>query len=176
MSIPCIIYSRNSLIPSFHAVCFLHLSRICTNNSPLQIPLTCCSKDTCILIKQTTHLQTLSMPCDQHLRNPFNSSSFDVIPSHLCRLRSNLNVGATFPSIKQVTLHTSRGSAFIPFLFTHSRSISPYSLSILCPFVLPFAENIPSGSNSVASYLENQPRRPLLKDFKISFASRVYSS
>ena len=46
-----------------------------------QIPLTCCSKGTCILIKQTTSLQTLSMPWEQHLRNPFKSSSFDAIPS-----------------------------------------------------------------------------------------------
>ena len=34
-----------------------------------QIPLTCCSKDTCILIKQNTSLQILSMPCVHYLRN-----------------------------------------------------------------------------------------------------------
>ena len=58
-----------------HAVCFIPTSRFVQtiSGAPIhfwQIPLTCCSKDTCILIKQNTYLQILSMPCAHYLRNP----------------------------------------------------------------------------------------------------------
>ena len=67
---PCSHHFRNQTHPFAHAVCSSHF-QICINifwcsNWPLQVPLTCGSKGTCILIKETTSVQTLSMQWEQH--------------------------------------------------------------------------------------------------------------
>ena len=93
-------------------------------------------------------------------QKPINSSSFYAIPSHLCRWRSNLSVGATFLSIKQVSLHTT----MVPHFSSSLSPLHTHNFSHFTSFSVHFC---PKGRNhstitnlpSSAPHLENQYRR-----------------
>ena len=108
-------------------------------------------------------------------QKPINSSSFYAIPSHLCRWKSNLSVGATFLSIKQVSLHTTRVPHFSSSLSPlHTHNFSHFT-SFFCPFLSqgqkPFNQAILPSS---APHLEKQ-HQGTLQELQHQFCFKGFS-